>query len=204
METCFANWPLILEYLKVFLSWPPVVLLIVLLLTPTLAPTITELARKLRKGKAAGFEFELDQEQKAPPLPSLDAGDQLSQIAHDPARARSEILKWWNAARAENAFNRIFGTQVRMLEFLESKEPSGVVEAELQPFYTEHQKIVDTLPNAQGSPSWAAFVGFLQSYGYVVYEERNGLQYVRITTLGIGFLSYIKATWGAIASTRAG
>jgi hypothetical protein len=144
----------------------------------------------------------MDQEQKAPALPALDKGDHLTRISNDPAQARAEILKWWSAARNENAFHRIYGTQMKLLDHLAAKEPVGDVEANLEPFYAEHKKLVEAQAGAQPSPSWEAYIGFLASNGFTNTEVRDGIRYMRITQVGTDFLRYIRETWGALAATK--
>jgi hypothetical protein len=58
MENCYANWPLLLEYLKVLLSWPPVSLVLALVLVPTFGQPLKDVFKRVRRGKAAGIEFE--------------------------------------------------------------------------------------------------------------------------------------------------
>jgi hypothetical protein len=196
---------MILQYLKVLLSWPPVVLFLALLLLPKFGVPLSSLIKRIKRGKAAGFEIELEQEQLQSKTPAVaPQGDQLTQISHDPQLARAEILKWWLAAVSENVFHKIFGTQVKLLEYLQSKEPTGETEQNLAPFFVEHKRLVETAPLPMpGSTDWAAFVGFLKASNLVIEDVRNGEKFFRISDLGRGFLAYTKATWGSYASTRA-
>jgi len=70
MDNCYANWPLVLEYLKVLLSWPPIVLILVIALMPKFVEPVATKIRALIKAKAAGTEWEFAQEsQKVEPPP---------------------------------------------------------------------------------------------------------------------------------------
>lgn len=202
---CYADWPMVLEYLKVLLSWPPVVLLLATLLLPKFGMPLSSLISRIKRGKAGGIEIELEQDQlQAKPPAVIPEGDQLARISHDPQLARAEILKWWMAAVHENIFHKIFGTQIKLLEYLQSKEPIGEAESNLAPFYLDHKRLVDASPiPVNGSPDWAAFIGFLQVSNLVAEEVRNGAKFYRISDFGLRFLSYTKGAYGSYASTRA-
>ena len=57
---CTANWLLILEYLKVLLSWPPIVALLGILTLMLFREQIGDLIRKIKLFKGLGIQAEMD------------------------------------------------------------------------------------------------------------------------------------------------
>ncbi|WP_435465196.1 hypothetical protein [Variovorax sp. GB4R4] len=192
---------MILEYIKVVLSWPPMAVLLVWILLPTFGVPLATLLKNIRKGKAAGIEFEVDPEkQQGSAPPPLVAEDHLGRIAADPKAAKAEILKWWTAAVAENNFHKIYGTQMRLMEHLANRPNGADSEGNLLPFHLEHLKLVEAASNPIAPGYWTQYFGFLLHTEYV--ERVADSNQVRLTPLGQEFLRYIRSTWGAFASNR--
>lgn len=207
MKDCVANWPLILEYLKVLLSWPPLAFLAACIVLPMFGKTIAEKLKQLVEGKGANWHLRfVDPAQSQGPRPAtpLTANpDQLTAIAQDPAAARAEILKWWAAAASENIFHRIYGTQWRLLERVEASGEAGVPIDQLRPFYEEHLKLAPGVPGFTAG-SWEEFFGFLRVSALLeTAADAAGTIYVKLTPLGKEFQRYIRATWGVQSTQRA-
>ena len=207
MENCFANWQLILEYLKVLLAWPPLVAGFLLLAVWLFRNQIGELIDRVRSVEAFGGKFdasplaEAQDAAKVQPAPTATSASKtpLESISSDPAKAQAEILKWWSIAQYESVFNRIFGTQMRLLAALTNKIATGESMANLLPFYSEHQKLAATIASPMGS-----YFAFLTAQNLIRIEGVDPeTQMVFLTDHGSGFLRYITTTYGTSASVRA-
>jgi len=200
MQNCVANWPLILEYLKVLLSWPPLAFLAACIVLPMFRHTIAEKLKQLVEGKGANWHLRfVDPAQSqgtAPATPPTAHPDQLTAISHDPAAARAEILRWWTAATSENILHRIYGTQWRLLERVEGSGAEGVRLDDLRPFYDEHVRLVSGTPNFLIG-TWDDYIGFLRVNTLVESAaDAAGAVHLKLTPLGHEFLRYIRTAWG--------
>ncbi len=223
---CAANWPLILEYLKVVFSWPVVagsLLLIALLL---FKDEIRRLIDRTKGFEAFGGKLDagLVQQQAssegtipAPPTTvaasaeppstkfgtvsgtqgSLPSKSPIDEVSSDPVQAKAEILKWWSIAKYESVYNVIFGTQLRLLVALSQKPATGELVANLMPFYLEHQ----TLAGAAAVPL-GNFLTFLITNELIRLEGVGDEQRAYLTIFGRDFLVHIARTYGNAATAR--
>ncbi len=195
MENCLANWPLVLEYLKVLLSWPPIVLLLALLFAKRLQTPVVDLLARVRKWKSFGVEAELaDQQVVAAKMPAAEAEDLLTHNSSDPVRARAEILRIWQLFNFERWFNVIYGSQIRLLEHLRLLGAVGAPVAELDPFYDEHLSLAKEHAAAKDN-----FLGFLKHTGVIEFFADGDTTKVRISNLGNMFLTHIRQSYGSSA-----
>ncbi len=76
MENCFANWQLILEYVKVVLSWPAVTLLVLAYVLRSFREEISALIRRTKEADVFGqrVQFAQDQDVSTIPKPPPAAG----------------------------------------------------------------------------------------------------------------------------------
>lgn len=195
MNNCFVNWSLLLEFVRVFLTWPSVTLMIFLLCTWKFGGQISGLLSRLKRWKAGGREIELEPsaQQKSEGAP-IDPNDFLSINASDPEKAKKEILKWWVAARYEAVVNRIFGSQVRLLQHLMLKVPTGDQMSNVQQFYGQHLSLAansDVTPSAND-----AYFQFLTSYGLIDTKDSGDSAWIKITSMGQEFLAYARTQYG--------
>ena len=198
---CYVNWPMILEYLKVLLSWPPIVAVLVILIVKRFQIPITALLTRIRSLRGLGTEVQLGeaaaQQAEAAKKPAGETEDLLNQNSSDPVRARAEILRLWRLYNFERWFNVIFGTQMRLLEHLRLVGKAGEKVTELDKFYIEHQQsagdVQSTLTN---------YFDFLRQTGLIEGFTDGDLPKVRLTEDGILFLAYIRQTYGVSSSNR--
>ncbi|MDN6885297.1 hypothetical protein QMO14_16955 [Variovorax sp. CAN2819] len=199
MQNCVANWPLILEYLKVLLSWPPLAFIgaciVIAAFRQQLAEKLDRLIEAKGKDWHARFQEPTQNVGTSPPAPPTADSDYLTQVTSDPAKARVEILKWWTAAASENAFHRMHGTQWRLLEYVLSRGEAGAPAEEVRPFYDEHLKLGESVPGFV-PPTIDQYIGFLvgQSLIIIASDHKGGMA-VQLTPLGHEFIKYIKENW---------
>ena len=88
----------------------------------------------------------------------------------------------------EKATNQIYGTQLRLLKYLLSKAPEGVLITELSSFYDEHLKQIAPEKNPVDN-----YLGFLKYYLFIEKVEGpdNFLAIIKITPMGINYLNYL-------------
>jgi hypothetical protein len=218
---CSIDWQLLLEYLKVLLSWPPIAFLTAVIFVARFRAAIDDFLKRLVEGNILGQVFKAvppPQQslpsgatedrlavaaEAAPPaaiaedLPPELAGDPLapaavSYVRTNPAQTVIEYKRVLLAYNAERLFTRIYGTQIALLEYLALKGGAFVPLAELSQFHEEHQK-------KAGSAEYQLrdYVNFLVGFGVAaIAGPENSYEY-RITQHGVEFLSYIKANYPA-------
>lgn len=222
---CAANWPLILEYLKVVFSWPVVAGSLLLLALLLFKAEIRRLIDRTKGFEAFGGKLDagLVQQQASsegtipPPPTTVAASGQLpsskfgtasatqgpppkspiDEVSSDPERAKAEILKWWSIAKYESVYNVVFGTQLRLLAALSQKPATGELVANLMPFYLEHQ----TLAGAAAVPL-GNFLTFLITNELIRLEGVGDEQRAHLTLFGRDFLVHVVRTYGNAATAR--
>ena len=197
MESCVANWPLILEYLKVLLAWPLLTMVVLTVALFSFRAEIRSLINRIRAFEGFGAKVDASpladaqgtQSAVAPPLGKTP----LDEVSSDPAKASAEILKWWSIAKFEGVLNRIFGTQFRMLQVLAHSPTTGETVANLTPFHAEHLQLAGAIAVPFGS-----FFAFLTSNMLIRLDGAEGPeQRVFVTQLGADFLKHVIATYEA-------
>jgi hypothetical protein len=220
MESCFADWDTILEYLKVLLSWPPLTIGFLIFLCLRFRGQVGSLIDRIKRVKAFGGEFETNpsaaQLTAAEALPAPPTGtaqavtletnpsdadvaakptpapEPIDVVSQDPAKAKAEILKWWSIAKWESVLNAIFGTQLRMLLALAQVPATGETLENLKPFYLEHVQHAGAFAVPQ-----ANFQNFLIGNFLMRIEGDR----VFITQFGQQFFAHAAATYGAALNT---
>lgn len=201
MTDCYANWAMLLEYLKVAFSWPTVTLVVVLLLAKRFQAPVAGMLARVKSWKGWGTEVELGdggaQQIEAAKKPADENEDLLTQNSNDPVRARNEILRLWRLYNFERYFNVIFGTQMRLLEHLRKMGQTGEQVTELERFYTEHQTLAGESQSTQES-----YIAFLKQTELIEFFVDGDVPKARISETGIMFLAYILQTYGLSAGNR--
>ena len=200
MQNCLVDWTLALEYFKVAASWPPVSVVLVLLLGKRLQAPIVSMFGRIRTWKAVGIEATLSdpagQQLDAAKKPAAEDADLLTQNSSDPVRARSEILRLWGLYNYERFFNVVFGTQLQLLEHLRLLGNVGCAPDDLDKFFAAHK--------ASGGDSTAeSYFKFLADTGLMdVKNNVSGGPWVKISETGLAFLDHIRRTYGASSANR--
>lgn len=99
----------------------------------------------------------------------------------------------------ELTLNAIYGTQMDLLEFLSKKRTLGEKYSDLSRFYyyfLTRSKLVTTTP--------PEYFGFLKAMRFIEYVGEGEEQIVKITPLGLNFLSYVKKLYPITFRDRPG
>lgn len=221
---CEIDWKVLLEYLKVILSWPPIALVIAMLLIPRGA--IGDFLKRVVQGNVFGQEFKAvlptqqtennitedkltlaaksnpQTQQNTETLPAELANEPYAQeavnyVRHHPVETVIEYRQLSFNYNAERLFAKIYGTQISLLEFLSSKPEGQSNLGALVQFHDEHQRRAEST-NYQIRD----YMNFLINQDVVsISGEGNAHQY-SISDHGIQFLSYIKANYPLAWNTR--
>lgn len=177
-------------------GWPLITLVIFFTLLICYRGRIGELITRIRAGSGFGLKVELDGRKDAQ-LPVASEKDPIGveeseiekYIKENPKQVLAEYLKMRNTAHFERCFNLIFGSQVRLLEFLEKSGSTGAKYVDLVPFYSHFAQSVGNT-----TTQLAEYLGFLINYcSFIEYENLSGKELeVKLTPYGADFLSYIR------------
>lgn len=223
MSQSHSIYDLILRYLKVFLSWPPIILVITILFLKKFHEPISDFLKRMVIGEGYGIRLEAtkpiqDQEtiNSAPQtIEKILESDQTEEIKDEsissigqnntevfeddpieryirenPKQVKEEFQKVLNFLHFEKTYNIIFGTQIQALDYLATKGIDGEYYINLSFYYNEHIKKFKSTPLQISD-----FFGFIKNSQLIESEgEGNSLKF-KITTMGLGFLSYIKTTY---------
>ena len=193
---CVIDWALTLEYLKVFLSWPVVVLIIVLVVIWKFKQSFSDFLSRLTKGEGYGVKLEAMPPQQQVMVKDLEKPTQSFQneneqwVAEHPKEVLHEFHKVSLELRYEKAFNIIYGTQIDMLEWLAKKADAGDAYTNMSYFHNEHQA------RAKNSDYlFQNYMHFMELFEFIELFKADGKDMVRITPFSQHFLSYIKANY---------
>lgn len=185
---------MILAYLQVLLSWPVITLILGLVFIKLFKESISDFFKRIVKGEAYGVRLEAShpmeqkKETKEAGHPQPDEFEKY--IRENPKAVLTEYLRVFNGYRFERACNIIYGTQVDLLEYLSTKGTDGEKYVNLNQFYNEFLKRSNV-----ATTQMADYIGFLKEMQFIEYLESSNDITVRITPLGINFLSYIKVQY---------
>jgi hypothetical protein len=179
-----------LELLRILLSWPVAVLVLVLYFLRTFKVQLNALlTSRSVKMQGYGVSIELASEtQLALPEPNIPKPDENRPVAYvreHPAEVVAEFIRTYNAYFFERSYNNIFGSQIRVLEHLLAKGNEGETYIGLHPFYAQYWT---------GTPlQFPNYLGFLKNTNFIRYDG-DPIQ-VRITPYGTDFLTYIQGQY---------
>ena len=192
-------WNLIIQYIRgalqevrTFLTWPVVTLIMAFMFKSSIA----DFLRRLVKGEGpGGWKFEAtkpaEQQQEIKDKSLVQPEDKTEQYVKDnPKLVIQEFKRTFNAYWFERAYNLIYGTQIEVLEHLETKGDKGDKYINLTPFYNEflrRSKFTTT--------QLAHYLGFLKDAQFIEYLGEGANLTARITPYGVDFLSYIKTQY---------
>lgn len=191
---CVIDWELMLGFLKVFLSWPVVTLILGLIFIFIFKGQISNLLGRVTEGDVYGMKFKASTLQDSASGTKLEpvrlSNDQIKWISDNPDKAFEEYTKVFNFYRWERAMNFIYGTQIDLLESLSNKADLGELYVNLGYFHVEHQR-------RAGSTAYqmSDYLNFLVQQGFIVSEGVNSNLKIKISPDGLNFLSYIKSAY---------
>jgi len=191
---CAVDWNMTLEYLKVFLSWPVVVLALGLLFLYNFKHQISNFLSRVTEGEAYGMKFKANSPQDSALTTDTEhvipENDAIKWVTENPEKAIEEYNRVNNSYKWERAMNFIYGTQIDLLDALSKRGDVGELYVNLAFFLDEHQKRI-----GNSSYQMADYLNFLQLLGFVISEGDSNNLRIKITPYGLSFLSYIKASY---------
>jgi hypothetical protein len=178
---------MILEYLKVFLSWPTVTLIIASTALLLFMNPLRALISRIRKGAAAGVSLEFSEQQPAVAIPATPAGA---------GPTYAELGGWFIN---EKRLNIIFGSQYNFVRALATR-PEGLTDAEREVFFAEHKTRAPDSPwTLQDWLRWPIMEGLVQILG-----EDAGPNRTRLGPQGAAFINYLATYYGVALPARWG
>lgn len=217
-------WTGYTEILQILLSWPPIALLMLIIIIVKFKDQIASLLGRVTSGKILGNEFQtapINQLDEASHIEkdslsakaksadivvsntdstneeknhSVNNNPAIDYILTHPTEALFEYQRVLRNLNFEILFNRIFGTQIDLLEFLASHSTSKFSSAQLYHFYQEHQRRA-----ASNDYQMRDYFRFLVLFQAIKVSDVDNDHFFSITTHGLDFLSYIKfnykGTW---------
>lgn len=188
---------IILNYLKVIInSWPLLILIILIVYRKQ----IYNLIERVHKGSLYGASFEFTpiiqkNEVHKDKLFNSPIEKAVDYFKNKPKEAFDEYVKIYKFFIFERAFHFIFGTQIRLLEYLEKREGNIEKREILFDFYDEYLK--RTNPKLKRSTSQQYFA-FLYSYKFIADFREDNQAYTKILDLGKDFLIYLRNQYSLI------
>lgn len=230
---CEPNWQLLLEYLKVLFSWPPIALVIAIIFIMRFQVAINGFLNRLEEGRIFGQTLKA-----APPRQPLEvdgvAEDRLTQAAaanpqmgapSEPKADASLPPELANDPQARVAIAYAQNNPVQTV--IEYKRVHFGYNAErlFNLIYGTQVALLEFLATRPDQPATLAqlaqfhrehqaksgrtdyqirdYVNFLVSYGVITVEGPPDQQLYKINQHGVEFLSYIKANYPVIWNQRA-
>lgn len=191
---CEIDWVLLLEYMKVFLSWPVVILVLALFFIHTFEAPIRDFLSRVTDGEWYGMKLKAKEPQGDQEVAALSRGipegDVRQWIVENPDRVIEEYTRAYQSYQWERCMNLIYGTQIDLLTVLNQRGGAGELYTNLGVFHAEHQKRVNRTDYPMSD-----YMGFLERFGLVEFRGEGADLRLCITPFGQGFLSYIQANY---------
>lgn len=187
-----------LPYLQLLLGWPVITLTIAGATLYLFKDAVRGFINRLNIAEGYGWrieainpQFQLEEAKElSPPQQNVPAAVDQQQLIQQ----YQEVYFWfW----CERIYNIIFGTQILVLEFLETR-PDGERYAALELFYQESVRR-NRLPRLMSD-----YLDFLRNVGLIEYFSKENDLYTRITPLGVNFLRYIREQYPSGYQLRLG
>lgn len=201
---CVVNWELVLKYIEVLTTWQIMAFALVVIFIFKYKQSITKVIDRINSVKVGNVELGTNQNQD---LENLDIDkaiyskrevEELKEIKAAASGVLQESNELYVKYQWERATNLIFGTQIKLLEYLISKGEEGASFVELSKYYFEHQ----TLANFTES-SIDKYFNFLKYFLFIEDSAINSpSQNLRITPMGIRYMDYLLANYPNIKSLR--
>lgn len=188
---------IILQFLKVLFSWPVITLVLVISFLKLFKGPISSFIRRFIKGEAYGVKIEAssptEQRKEAEKLPQIQPEYVLEKyIKENPKEVIKDLIDITKKYHFERIFNIIYGTQISLLDYLNTRGDIGDKYINLVTYYNDY-----ILRSKLFSAKIEDYFGFLSAMRLIeFYGERSNLS-LRITPLGINFLSHIKIEYPA-------
>jgi hypothetical protein len=191
-----------LEFFRVFLSWPVMILVLSLIFFFKFKDSISDFLRRITKvgTKNVGIEATSPSEQSEKikeSLPATPLEELRRRIRENPDLIINDYTNLFNSLLFERAFNVIFGTQIDLLEHLSQKGEKGDMYINLIKFYNEFvRRTVNPVSRIEN------YFGFLINLKFIEYIGVGSELSVKITPQGVNFLSYLKNQYPLMYKSR--
>ncbi len=188
---------LALEYFRVILSWPTIFLILGFVFLFRFHAPISDFIRRLVRGEGpGGIKFTAEpsrqiNEAEETPVKNVDDKTLQENIRSNPQVVLDILKKTFNAYWFERHYNLIYGSQIRLLEHLISKSDKGDKYGNLHIFYSQFQELTSNYFSTQ----YTVYLKFLETALFIEIDRTHGDSPVKITPLGIDFISYIKSAY---------
>ena len=188
---------IVLQYLKVLLSWPVITLILVMSFIKLFKDPISDFIRRLIKGEAYGVKFQAsnpaEQKKDAKEIPQIQPENEIERYVKDnPKEAIQTIIDISRKFRFERIFNIIYGTQINLLVHLNTKGESGDKYINVLSYYNDF-----IARSRLYSAKIEDYFGFLHSMQLIEFFGEGTSFSVRITPEGAHFFSYIRSEYPA-------
>ena len=228
---CAINWLVLLEYLKVLLSWPPIALIIAIVLATRFHESVRDFFGRLTEGKFLGAELKAAIPQPTAQQREVPADDPLRSAILVPHHGGAQVdynllppnLRDDDLARRQleytitNPGQTVVGYR-QALAALKNEQLFQAIygtqiemlvflkgvkaEMPLTELVQFHDKHVALVKNLSSPASLAHFMNFLVTWNVVrVAGEPNNQRYA-ITDNGLEFLDYIQQNYPQTWATR--
>lgn len=230
---CDVDWQLVLEYLKVFLSWPPIALLIAIVFVARFRSAIDDFLKRLVEGNVFGQVFKaVPPSQKADPPGAAEnrlavaaeaaplaaavvdqgAGERLPpELAGDPLAPAAVAYVRNNPAQTVIEYKRVLFaynaerlfTRIYGTQIALLEYLAGKQGVAVP--LAELAKFHEEHQQKSGRTDYQIrdYINFLASFGVVATSGKENAFEYRITQHGVEFLSYLKANYPADWNQRA-
>ena len=188
---------IVLQYLKVLLSWPVITLILVISFIKLFKDPISDFIHRLIKGEIGSVKLQAispaDQKKEAEEFPPIQPENELElYVKNNPGEAIKTIIEISRNFRFEKIFNIIYGTQINLLAHLNTKGESGDKYINLLSYYNYY-----IARSRLYSAKIEDYFGFLHSMQLIEFFGEGTNFSVRITPEGAHFLSYIRSEYPA-------
>jgi hypothetical protein len=191
---------LVLEYLKAFMSWPSIVLILGLVFIHKYQAALTGFIGRLVRGQLYGVMLEasqpIDQQKKAEQiepvatLPQAQPGSSVEDyVRNNPTEVITEFQKVFNGYWFERCYHLLFGSQITLLEHLQTKGQDGDLYINITHYYQ-----IFLSQAAAPTIQLADYVRFLETTKFLELQTSPDTR-LRITAYGVDFLSYMKTEY---------
>lgn len=205
---------IILDYLKVLLSWPVLVIAIILFFLLKYKSSVKSILSRLERVKGpVGTEAILRQEALTKNSNSTETMEkQLQKEIAKLEDEKEEFTTFLNNVVIpsmrqlethldfERIYSFIYGSQLRLLKHLSELGNRGDSYVNVYSFY---QEMLGSYPSGIKISPFSFWVGFPRTHGLIeVSGQEEKSRTFSITGKGIDFLEYIKAQYGRFAFSR--
>ena len=190
---------IVLSYMQVLLNWPFLGACIIFIFINMFKARIDDFLGRLVRGKIGAFSLESspkNQEKSIEIVKEQEPNKKLLKSTNgETTISYTEYSRIYKLYIFERAFGVIFGTQIRLLKYLNSIAGKGEKLSNLIIYYSEYLKKNITTKRS----TFHEYIEFLEAFGFIqitTTEEYDRI--AKITQRGVEFFNYIKSEYSAL------